>query len=225
MVGGGSGVPRPGAISLAHQGILFLDECPEFSPRVLQTLRQPLERGEVVIHRANGTARYPARFHLVMAANPCPCGQAFGRGENCTCSVTARRRYLGRISGPLLDRIDIWVDVEPVRALSATKTAPVEASAAVAGRVECARAAQRARFERLGWRLNSEAPGRWLREQIGPQRLGRSGLDRALELGVLSMRGVDRVLRVAWTMADLDGRDSPGPDDIDAAMTLRQRGL
>jgi magnesium chelatase family protein len=224
MVGGGSGMPRPGAVSLAHHGVLLLDECPEFSPRVLQTLRQPLERGEVVIHRANGSARYPARFHLVMAANPCPCGQAYGRGDNCSCSPGARRRYIGRISGPLLDRIDMWVDVEPVRALPAGTGLVGEASTAVAARVAAARQAQWDRFAKLGWRLNAEAPGRWLRDHVGPKKLSRSGLDRALDLGALSMRGVDRVLRVAWTMADLDGRSSPSPQDIDAAMTLRQRG-
>jgi magnesium chelatase family protein len=225
MVGGGSGSPRPGAISLAHRGVLFLDECPEFGPRVLQTLRQPLERGEIVIHRANATARYPARFHLVLAANPCPCGQGYGRAEACTCSSVARRRYLGRLSGPLIDRIDLWVDVEPVRALTSAEALTGESSAAVAERVAGARAAQVERHQGLGWRLNSEAPGGWLRQRIGFKRLGLSGLNRALELGALSLRGVDRVLRVAWTMADLDGRDLPETADIDAAMTLRQRGL
>ncbi|MDR0593023.1 MAG: YifB family Mg chelatase-like AAA ATPase [Bifidobacteriaceae bacterium] len=225
MVGGGSGVPRPGAISLAHRGVLFLDECPEFSPRVLQTLRQPLERGEVVIHRANAAARFPARFHLVMAANPCPCGRAFGRGEACACTSSARRRYLGRLSGPLIDRIDLWVDVEPVGALGSAAALTGESSAMVAARVARAREAQAERYAALGWRLNSEAPGSWLRQQLGYRKLCQSGLNRALELGVLSLRGVDRVVRVAWTMADLDGRDAPSPDDIDSAMTLRQRGL
>jgi magnesium chelatase family protein len=225
MVGGGSGVPRPGAISLAHHGVLFLDECPEFSPRVLQTLRQPLERGEVVIHRANAVARYPARFHLVMAANPCPCGKAFGRGQACTCASSARRRYLGRLSGPLIDRIDLWVDVEPVGALTSQDALTGESSQAVAARVAAARAAQASRYGQFGWRLNSQAPGGWLRRQLGHRRLSQSGLNRALELGVLSLRGVDRVIRVAWTMADLDGRLEPEPGDIDAAMTLRQRGL
>ncbi|MDR1442798.1 MAG: YifB family Mg chelatase-like AAA ATPase [Bifidobacteriaceae bacterium] len=223
MVGGGSGVLRPGAISLAHRGVLFLDECAEFSPRVLQTLRQPLERGEVVIHRAAATARYPARFHLVMAANPCPCGQAYGRGDSCTCSSNARRRYLGRVSGPLLDRIDLWVEVEPVGSLPGDKSPAGESSEVVARRVARAREAQRARYAELGWKLNSEVPGAWMRSRLGPGCLTRSGLNRALELGALSMRGVDRVLRVAWTMADLDGRGAPGAEDIDAAMVLRQR--
>ncbi|MBE9941452.1 ATP-binding protein, partial [Cellulosimicrobium cellulans] len=105
IVGGGSGLPRPGAASRAHRGVLFLDEAPEFGARVLQTLRQPLEHGELVIHRAGGTARYPARFQLVLAANPCPCGQGVGKGLECTCSSVAQRRYFGRLSGPLLDRV------------------------------------------------------------------------------------------------------------------------
>ncbi|MDR2378415.1 MAG: YifB family Mg chelatase-like AAA ATPase [Bifidobacteriaceae bacterium] len=225
MVGGGSGTPRPGAISLAHRGVLFLDECPEFSPRVLQTLRQPLERGEVVIHRANATARFPARFHLVMAANPCPCGQGYGRGEACSCSSLARRRYLGRLSGPLIDRVDLWVDVEPVGALTSTAALTGESSAAVAARVAEARAIQAARYGQLGWRLNSEAPGGWLRQKIGYRRLTLSGLNRALEQGVVSLRGVDRVLRAAWTIADLGGREEPEVADIEAALTLRQRGI
>ncbi|MDR0365737.1 MAG: YifB family Mg chelatase-like AAA ATPase [Bifidobacteriaceae bacterium] len=223
MVGGGSGTPRPGAISLAHRGVLFLDECPEFSPRVLQTLRQPLERGEVVIHRANSTARYPSRFHLVMAANPCPCGQAYGRGQACTCTVTARRRYMGRISGPLLDRIDMWVEVEPVSALPPDAAAAGESSRAVAARVATARAAQIERFKSEGWLLNSEAPGGWLRAHMGSGLIIKSGLNTALETGAISLRGVDRVLRVAWTMADLAGRPSPCAQDVEAAMTLRRR--
>ncbi|MDD9205718.1 YifB family Mg chelatase-like AAA ATPase, partial [Georgenia sp. 10Sc9-8] len=117
VVGGGSGVVRPGAASRAHRGVLFLDEAPEFSPRVLQSLRQPLEGGELVIHRARTSARYPARFLLVMAANPCPCGKAVGKGLGCTCTPMQRRRYLGRLAGPLMDRVDIQVEVHaPARA-------------------------------------------------------------------------------------------------------------
>jgi magnesium chelatase family protein len=223
MVGGGSGTPRPGAISLAHRGVLFLDECPEFSPRVLQTLRQPLERGEVVIHRANATARFPSRFHLVMAANPCPCGQGFGRGEACSCTVAARRRYIGRISGPLLDRIDMWVDVEPVSSLATGGKGGGEPTAVVAARVAAARDAQIARFHGLGWRLNSEAPGSYLRAKLRGQERAMASLSRSMELGLLSLRGVDRVLRVSWTIADLDGRPSPKAADVDTAMALRRR--
>src|SRR5690606_38814492 len=111
IVGGGSGMPRPGAASRAHRGVLFMDEAPEFSPRVLQTLRQPLEHGELVIQRAAGSARYPARFQLVLAANPCPCGLSIGKGLECSCTPMARRRYFARLSGPLLDRVDLQVEV------------------------------------------------------------------------------------------------------------------
>ena len=119
VIGGGSGVPRPGAASRAHRGVLFLDEAPEFSTAVLQTLRQPLEHGELVLHRAAGTARYPARFQLVLAANPCPCGQAVGKGLACTCRSEQRRRYFGKLSGPLLDRVDLQVELAPARSGSA----------------------------------------------------------------------------------------------------------
>ena len=114
IIGGGSGLPRPGAASRAHRGILFLDEAPEYERRVLDALRQPLESGELVIHRSAGTAAYPARFQLVLAANPCPCGKASGKGVECTCTPTMRRRYLARMSGPLLDRVDIQLQVDRV---------------------------------------------------------------------------------------------------------------
>ncbi|MDR1824412.1 MAG: YifB family Mg chelatase-like AAA ATPase [Bifidobacteriaceae bacterium] len=223
LVGGGSGIPRPGAASLAHRGVLFLDECPEFSPRALQTLRQPLERGEVVIHRANGAARYPARFHLVLAANPCPCGRGWGRGEQCSCTATAKRRYMGRLSGPLLDRIDLVVDVDPVAELPLGQGPAGESSAAVAARVAAARAEQRRRYAEFGWLTNAEVPGTWLRGRLGAGSAIHRQLNQALEMGLLSMRGVDRVLRVAWTMADLAGFDSPTPDQVDQAICLRVR--
>ncbi|WP_034226842.1 YifB family Mg chelatase-like AAA ATPase, partial [Actinotalea ferrariae] len=139
VVGGGSGVPRPGAASRAHRGVLFLDEAPEFSPRVLQTLRQPLEQGELVIHRAAGAARFPARFQLVLAANPCPCGKAVGKGADCSCTSLERRRYFSRLSGPLLDRVDVQVDVLPVTRVRREPAAGGEASAVVAARVRAAR--------------------------------------------------------------------------------------
>ncbi|MFV0634816.1 YifB family Mg chelatase-like AAA ATPase [Demequina sp.] len=219
IVGGGSGLARPGAISRAHAGVLFLDEAPEFPARVLQTLRQPLEHGEVVLHRAHGTARYPARFQLVLAANPCPCGRFYGTGERCDCSPMARRRYFGRLSGPLLDRVDLQVEVMPVRGASAE---PAESSAAVAARVVRARAAAAARLSDTPWTLNSQASGTWLRRHTA--RGSAALIWQALEGGVITARGADRALRVAWTLADLDGRDSPGPDDVAQALTLRSRG-
>lgn len=223
IVGGGSGLPRPGAASRAHRGVLFLDEAPEFAGRVLQTLRQPLEQGELVIHRAGGAARYPARFQLVLAANPCPCGRAVGKGLDCTCSSLARRRYFARLDGPLLDRVDLQVEVAPVRRADLADGAQGEPSAAVAARVRAARDAQAERFARTGWATNAEANGGWLRRRLGAGVRVLSDLDRALDRGQLTLRGADRVLKVAWTLADLAGRDGPGTEDVARALALRTR--
>jgi magnesium chelatase family protein len=220
VIGGGSGVPRPGAASRAHRGVLFLDEAPEFSTAVLQTLRQPLEHGELVLHRAAGTARYPARFQLVLAANPCPCGQAVGKGLACTCRSEQRRRYFGKLSGPLLDRVDLQVELGPARSGSGAG----ESTAQVAMRVVAARAAQAERLVGTPWRTNGDVPGGWLRDRLGPDRSLVGDLDRALDRGTLSLRGVDRVLRVAWTLADLEGRSAPGRSDVGRALLLRTRG-
>ncbi|PJI94430.1 YifB family Mg chelatase-like AAA ATPase [Luteimicrobium subarcticum] len=220
VVGGGSGVPRPGAASRAHRGVLFLDEAPEFGGRVLDTLRQPLEHGEIVVHRAGGTARFPARFQLVLAANPCPCGLAVGKGLDCTCTPLARRRYLARLSGPLLDRVDVQVEVHPVRAVDRGQVG--ESTAVVGRRVAQARAAAAERLRGTPWRLNAEVPGRWLRDRLGPGLLG--DVDRALERGTLSLRGADRVVRLAWTLADLAGRPAPERGDVGRALALRVRG-
>ncbi|MDN4479607.1 YifB family Mg chelatase-like AAA ATPase [Demequina muriae] len=219
IVGGGSGLARPGAISRAHAGVLFLDEAPEFPARVLQTLRQPLESGEIVLHRASGATRYPARFQLVLAANPCPCGHFYGNGTRCTCSAIVRRRYFGRLSGPLLDRVDIQVDVHPVRRGA---DEPGESSAEVAARVARARERAGARLSSHGWSLNSQASGAWLRRHTPPRAV--TPVWRALDTGVLSARGADRALRLAWTLADLREADEPGEDDVAQAMTLRSRG-
>ncbi|CAM5793047.1 YifB family Mg chelatase-like AAA ATPase [Cellulomonas persica] len=220
VIGGGSGVPRPGAASRAHRGVLFLDEAPEFTTAVLQTLRQPLEHGELVLHRAAGAARYPAQFQLVLAANPCPCGMAVGKGLDCTCRPEQRRRYLGKLSGPLLDRVDLQVELQPSRATDEVG----EATADVAHRVAVARAAQAERFAGLPWRTCAQAPGAWLRERLGPDRVLVADLDRAVDRGTLSRRGADRVLRVAWTLADLEGRAAPGRAQVGRALALRTRG-
>jgi magnesium chelatase family protein len=220
IVGGGSHLARPGAISRAHGGVLFLDEAPEFPSAVLQTLRQPLEEGEIVLHRAAGAARYPARFQLVMAANPCPCGNFEGTGERCSCTPMARRRYFGRLSGPLLDRVDIHVDVRPVRR---GMDEDGEASAPVAVRVAAARDAARERLGVHGWGTNASAPATWLREHT--PRGSVAMLLRALDRGALTARGMDRALRVSWTLADLAGRSVPTPDDVAQAMVLRTRGV
>jgi len=224
IVGGGTGVPRPGAASRAHRGVLFLDEAPEFGARVLQTLRQPLEHGELVIHRAAGSARYPARFQLVLAANPCPCGRRVGKGLDCTCSPVAQRRYFGRLSGPLLDRVDVQVEVRPVTRVERAAGERPEASEVVAARVRAAREAAAARLAGTGWRTNAEVPGTWLRERLGPDTSLLRDVDTALDRGTLSLRGADRVLRLAWTVADLAGRDAPSRADVGAGLALRTRG-
>jgi magnesium chelatase family protein len=222
LVGGGSGLARPGALSLAHRGVLFLDEAPELASAALQALRQPLESGRVVLARARGTTEYPARVQLVLAANPCPCASPAG-DQACQCSPVQRRRYLGRISGPLLDRIDIQIKLQPLSAAQLmTATVPAEPSAVVAERVAKARAAAVARWSAGGWRLNAEVPGPQLRRP--PWRLPPAdtvGLRRGLDRGTLSARGFDRVLRLAWSIADLDGRDRPGRADVDEAAQLR----
>ena len=163
IIGGGSGLPRPGAASRAHRGVLFLDEAPEYERRVLDALRQPLESGELVIHRSAGTAAYPARFQLVLAANPCPCGKASGKGLDCTCTPVMRRRYLARMSGPLLDRVDIQLQVERVSLAEFGQSGGEEDTASVARRVLDARARQAERLRNFGLETNSQVPGRILR--------------------------------------------------------------
>ncbi|MFV0254374.1 MAG: YifB family Mg chelatase-like AAA ATPase [Beutenbergiaceae bacterium] len=222
VIGGGSGMPRPGAASRAHRGVLFLDEAPEFGARVLETLRQPLEHGELILHRARGTARYPARFQLVLAANPCPCGRGSGKGVDCVCTPIARRRYLSRLSGPLLDRIDIRVRVPEVKAaaLSAPRTGP--STAAVAHRVRTARDLAAERWTQTPWRVNAEVSGPWLRDFTQRVDRGIAGrLDHMRDSGRLSLRGIDRVLKLAWTLADLAGRSAPDGTDLATAVSLR----
>lgn len=224
VVGGGGGVPRPGAASRAHRGVLFLDEAPEFAPRVLEALRQPLEHGELVIARARGIARYPARFQLVLAANPCPCGRSVGKGVDCECAPIARRRYLSRLSGPLLDRVDLQVEVLPVSRAEMSTDSVREPSSVVAARVHAARAAQRARWAGTPWTCNGEVPGALLRDRWRLAAATTVELDRAMDRGTLTVRGYDRVLRAAWTVADLEGAATPDRDHVGLALGLRQRG-
>jgi magnesium chelatase family protein len=222
IVGGGSGVILPGAASLAHLGILFLDEAPEFHRNVLDALRQPLESGEVVIARAGTQAVFPARFTLVLAANPCPCAKTAGPGKSgCSCSPAARRRYLARLSGPLLDRVDVKVRLQPVSRrdmLYDRKFA--EPSAVVAQRVAAARERCAARLAGSPWRVNAEVPGSALRRSFAPKTGALTSLDRAMELGQVSARGADKIIRVAWSLADLAGQDQPGADQVDLAIGL-----
>lgn len=222
LAGGGSGVVLPGAVSRAHHGVLFLDEAPEFRSSVLQALRQPLESGEVVIARAKALVRYPARFLLVLAANPCPCGMAFGKGTECRCSAHDLRGYTTKLSGPLLDRVDLRVHVPPVRPAAFGDEAG-EPSAVVAARVLAARGAQAERWRAAGWALNGLVPGHVLRRP--PYRLApavTAVIDHALDTGRLSLRGYDRVLRVAWSSADLGGRTAPGREDVALGLQLRR---
>ncbi|MFJ1582701.1 YifB family Mg chelatase-like AAA ATPase [Streptomyces sp. NPDC088197] len=221
LVGGGSGLPRPGAVSLAHRGVLFLDEAPEFSVRALEALRQPLESGHVVVARAAGVMRLPARFMLVLAANPCPCGRYSMLGEGCDCSPTAVRRYQGRLSGPLLDRVDLRVEVESVSRSDLLGQGPGESTATVAARVVAARERAAARYRDTPWKLNSEIPGHEMRTRwhVAPGALHPA--ERDMERGLLTARGLDRVLRVAWSLADLAGHDRPDVDDVFQALHLR----
>ena len=222
IVGGGSGLIRPGAASLAHRGVLFLDEAPEFGRDVLDALRQPLEAGEVVIARQAMTARFPARFTLVLAANPCPCARAATPGgAACECSPAARRRYLGRLSGPLLDRVDVKITLEPVnRREMLYDRKHAEPSAVVAGRVAAARDRAARRLAGTPWRLNAEIPGAELRRAFPPEQGALKSLDRAMELGQVSARGADKIVRVAWSVADLAGKPCPGAGEIDVAIAL-----
>lgn len=223
MVGGGSNPLRPGAISRAHNGVLFLDESPEFRREVLDALRQPLECGEILLSRAQTSARFPADVQLILAANPCPCAAA--SRQACSCPSASRRRYLGRLSGPLLDRVDIRVEVAPLP-MSALHGAakPPESSSQVAARVATARAAAKARWSAGGevWQHNSQATGPRLR--AAPWRLPPSATapaDRLVDTQQLTGRGYDRVLRLAWSLADLAGRDRPDADDVGEAAGLR----
>ncbi|KUN35081.1 YifB family Mg chelatase-like AAA ATPase [Streptomyces longwoodensis] len=222
LVGGGPSIARPGAVSLAHRGVLFLDETPEFNSQALDALRQPLESGHVVIARSAGVVRFPARFLMVLAANPCPCGRFSQRDSLCECPPSAIRRYQARLSGPLLDRVDLRVEVDPVsRAELAHRGPGGESTEVVATRVHAARERAAARLAGTPWRTNSEVPGRELRTRWHAARGAMDEAERNLERGVLTARGLDRVLRVAWTVADLVGHDRPDATDVALALQLR----
>ncbi|MEU3840606.1 YifB family Mg chelatase-like AAA ATPase [Streptomyces sp. NPDC028635] len=222
LVGGGANIARPGAVSLAHRGVLFLDETPEFSSHALDALRQPLESGHVVIARSAGVVRFPARFLMVLAANPCPCGRFSLRDSLCDCPPSVIRRYQARISGPLLDRVDLRVEVDPVGRAELARSGPGgESTATVAARVRTARERAAARLAGTPWRTNSEVPGRELRTRWHAAPGAMDDAERSLERGVLTARGLDRVLRVAWTVADLVGHDRPDATDVALALQLR----
>lgn len=216
---GGSKPGMIGVLSKAHRGVLFLDEAPEFSRDVLEAMRQPLESGVCSIHRAWGSVDFPAQFQLVLAANPCPCGGSTGR--QCMCTPLEKRRYRAKLSGPLMDRVDIQLTVLPISPADLHGRQKRESSAVVAARVAQARRRQADRYSGESFSLNARAPGSRLREifRFTPQET--SHLDAALERGTLSMRGYDRVLRIAATIADLRKIDRPGRDELMAAAALR----
>ena len=221
IVGGGSGILHPGAASLAHRGFLFLDEAPEFARDVLDALRQPLESGEVVVARCGLTARFPARFTLVLAANPCPCAKGAATSATCSCTPAAKRRYLARLSGPLLDRVDVKVELLPVsRAELLSDRHFAESSPVIAVRVAAAQERTATRLKDTPWRLNAEIPGSELRRAFPPSPGSLAPLERAMDLGQISARGVDRVIRVAWTLADLAGIARPTVSETSYALGL-----
>lgn len=221
LVGGGRGA-GPGEISLAHNGVLFLDELPEYPRAVLETLRQPVETGEVVVARANAHVRYPCRFLLVAAANPCRCGHLGDAARACGRAPACGEDYLGRISGPLLDRFDLRVEVPPVAFADLDLPGSGESSATVAARVAAARALQAERYRGLeGVRLNADAEGALLEAVASPDAEGRALLARAAERLGLGARGFHRVLRVARTIADLEGSEAVRRPHVAEALAYR----
>ncbi|HEV7648048.1 MAG TPA: YifB family Mg chelatase-like AAA ATPase [Actinophytocola sp.] len=221
LVGGGSGLAKPGAISHAHHGVLFMDEACEFGPNRLEALRTALEEGEVRLARRDGVSRYPANFQLVMATNPCPCAPP--RELDCTCSPHAKRRYIARLSGPLLDRVDLRVRMRPITAMSTADISPPESTAVVRARVEKARVRAAERWHKYRWLTNAQAPGPILRREFALPRKVTALLDRVLDTGAVTARGADRCIRVAWTLSDLAESDRPGADHVAAALEFRDR--
>ena len=222
IVGGGTGLPRPGAISLAHQGVLFLDEAPEFATPVLEAMRQPIESGSVQIHRSAGVARFPAKFQLVLAANPCPCGMLSVKSNRCVCSAQARNRYAAKLSGPLLDRIDLRLAVRPVSKVGLRlHEVSVQTSAQLRERVVEARSRSAQRFMGTGYILNSQVGSSYFRRDLKLVDGATRDIDEALRKRTLSMRGYDRCLRLALSCADLAGRDLPNREDVMKALYLR----
>jgi magnesium chelatase family protein len=213
---------KPGEASLAHLGVLFLDELPEFTRPVLDSLRQPLETGTAVIARANAHVRYPARFQLVAAMNPCRCGHLADLSQGCGRAPRCAMDYRSKISGPLIDRIDIHVEVSSVSAADLSLPPPSEDSAIVAARVGCARAAQRERYESAGIRTDAEGEGELLDKVAKPDAPGQKLLVEATERMKLTARGYHRVLRVARTIADLNGDEAVARPHIAEALSYRK---
>ncbi|MGO1943834.1 MAG: YifB family Mg chelatase-like AAA ATPase [Ancrocorticia sp.] len=224
LIGGGT-VPRPGAISRAHHGVLYLDELPEFSRSVLQALRQPMEEGHIDIHRARHSVRFPSEFQLIGAANPCRCGMFYEDSLQCTCSPRERRDYFRRIGGPMIDRFDLSIVLHRLSRAELAEHVGGEPSRIVAQRVACAHERMLARLEGTAWANNAQASTAWLRKNTTLPERASDRMNNVLATGQLSMRGVTKVLRVAWTLADLAGRDAPAEADVDEAFALRGRGV
>lgn len=221
LAGGGS-MPRPGEVSLAHNGVLFLDELPEFSRDALEVLRQPLEDGRVTVSRVSGCATYPCRFMLVAAMNPCKCGY-FGSGvRECTCTPSAIDRYRQRISGPLLDRIDIHVEARAVEYSDLAAETGGESSAAIRARVEAVRRLQRERYAGMGFLCNAHLPSGILRRYCRLTPVAQTMLQNAFEKMGYSARAYDRILRVARTIADLNGVETIGTAELMEALQYRR---
>ena len=222
IIGGGRGA-KPGEVSLAHNGVLFLDEFPEYQRPVLETLRQPIETGQVIVARANAHVRYPCRFLLVAAANPCRCGHLYDADQACGRAPLCGEDYLGRISGPLMDRFDLRLEVPPVSIQDLDSAPTGERSAQIAARVAGARDIQTARFAELGVtaRVNADAEGELLDEIARPDDVGRALLLKAAEKFNLSARGYHRILRVARTIADLAAEEAVGQPHIAEALAYR----
>lgn len=221
---GGGLKARPGEMSLAHRGVLFLDELPEFPRQVVETLRQPLEGGTITISRANSHVTYPARFMLVAAMNPCPCGHLGDAAKACTRAPKCAEQYQSRISGPLLDRFDLHVQVPPVKVDDLSLPTAREGTAEVAARVQTAREIQQARYQNTSLTTNCELEGALLEEHAAPDEEGRRLLQTAAEKFGMSARGYHRVLKVARTIADLSGEKNIARTHVAEALAYRQMG-
>lgn len=223
LIGGGNTTVKVGMVTLAHGGVLCLDEAAEFNRVVLDALRLPLESGQVVIARSGFTVTMPARFQLVLASNPCPCGKFIDSGADCSCTSTVRRKYMSRLSGPLLDRVDIRVTLNKPAVADFDDSIPEpESSDVVATRVVAARQRAASRFAQYPWKLNAEVPGALMRRHFPLHPEAMRFL--RLRMGGLSARGIDRVFRMAWTIADLNRHSVPNVDDVKLALAFRDGG-
>ena len=225
IIGGGR-TAKPGEVSLAHNGVLFMDEFPEFPRQAMETLRQPIETGEVMIARANAHIKYPCRFMLVAAANPCRCGYAFDPARACSKMPLCAQDYLGRISGPLMDRFDLRVEVPPVHFTDLDLPNNGDCSADVAKRVSTARTVQEQRYNAQEWiRTHADADGDILKEATALCGEGKAFLTKGAERFGLSTRGYHRILRVARTIADLENCDRVQPEHLAEALSFRLSGF